>query len=106
MKKIIDSKKGISILGIIFFSFLVILVLGYFKISIRTVIENPETQDNLEYVGGGTVSLWEKYFRKPALYFWKDIWVDIFWEGFIDNMKRLRDGDPSEIEEEVPTVSS
>ena len=90
-----NKKGGISILGIIIFAIIVILVLGYFHISVRTVVNNPTSQDNINYVKGGTESFWDEYLAQPASYLWNDVWVNIFWQGFINNMERIRDGQPT-----------
>ena len=89
------KKGGISILGILILAVILILVLGYFNISVRSVVENPTSQDNLNYVKGGTESVWDKYLAEPAHYLWQDVWVNIFWQSFINNMERLRDGKPT-----------
>jgi len=89
------KKGGISILGLLVVAFLGILVLSYFHISIKTVVESPTAQDNLNYVGGSSQNLWDKYLAAPANYLWQDVWVNIFWQGFINNMERIRDGQPT-----------
>lgn len=94
----INNKKGISILGILFWGFILILVLGYFSISVRSVVESPTGQDNINYVGGTIQKLWTKYLVAPLSYLWNDIWVDIFWKGFISNMERIRDGKPTDVD--------
>ena len=90
-----NKKGGISILGIVILAIIVILVLGYFHISIRAVVDNPTSQDNINYVKGGTESFWDEYLAGPASYLWNDVWVKIFWQGFINNMERIRDGQPT-----------
>ena len=96
--------KGISILGILFFGIILILVLSYFGISIRAVVESPEAQDNIEYVEGGTRSLWNDYLKEPAEYLWNDIFINIFWESFISNMERLKDGQSTDFEIASPSI--
>ena len=91
---------GILILGV-----LAIFVLSYFKISIRSIVESPETQDNLGYVGTGTKSIWDEYLKAPAEYLWKDVFIDIFWQGFISNMKRIKDGQPTDYETSAPFLN-
>jgi hypothetical protein len=93
---------GISILGVIFFGFIVILVLSYYNIRIKSVVESPTAQDNLHYVGDSSKGFWDKYLAEPAHYLWHDIWINIFWNSFIDNAKRLRDGRPTTIQEASP----
>ncbi|MBI2630941.1 hypothetical protein HYW73_01850 [Candidatus Nomurabacteria bacterium] len=92
----LDNKKGISILGILFFGFILILVLSYFNVSVKNVVESPAGQENINYVKGETKSFWDKYLAEPASYLWNDVWIDIFWKGFISNMERIRDGKPTD----------
>ena len=100
-----NNKKGISIVGILILGFILILILSYFKISVRSVVESPEAQDNITYVGGGTRNLWNDYFKEPASYLWNDIFKNIFWASFVDNMERIRDGKPTDYENSAPTLN-
>jgi hypothetical protein len=93
-----NKKAGISILGIIILAIIVILVLGYFNINIKSAVNSPTSQDNINYVEGGTENLWSQYLEKPASYLWNDVWVNIFWKGFINNMERIRDGQPTSLD--------
>lgn len=99
-----DTQKGISILGFLVLGFILILVLSYFNISIRGVVESPTGQDNVNYIGGGARSLWDDYLKGPVLYLWNDVWIDIFWKGFISNMERIRDGVPTDFDTAVPEI--
>ena len=100
-----NKKNGISIIGFLILAFIVILVLSYFKISIKSVVEDEYTQENLEYVGGGTRNLWNDYFKEPANYLWNEIFLNIFWQSFINNMERIRDGQPTDYEMAAPIVN-
>ncbi len=97
MKNLI-TKGGISILGLLVLTFVVILVLSYFHISIKAVVESPTGQENVNYVGGGAKDLWTTYLAAPASYLWNDVWVNIFWKSFISNMERIRDGQPTDFD--------
>lgn len=96
------NKGGISVIGILILGFILLLVLSYFKISIRTVVESPEAQDNIQYVSGAGVSVWDKYLKKPANDFWNKVVKDLLWASFVNNMERIRDGQPTEMEENAP----
>ena len=78
--------------------FILIIVLGYFNISVQGVVESPASQGNIGYVKGLTVTFWNTYLAGPARYLWQDVWVDIFWKGFISNMERIRDGQPTDLD--------
>lgn len=98
MLQLKNKQKGISILGVLLLGVILILVLSYFNISIKSVVESPTAEENIEYVRGGTRSIWIDYLREPANYLWHDVWVDLFWKPFIDNMQRLRDGRPTDLD--------
>ncbi len=66
MKK--PQNKGISILGIIFVCFILILVLSYFHISVKSIINNPTTKENINYVIKGSKYVWNNYLKKPTTY--------------------------------------
>ncbi len=101
-----NSKNGISILGVLFFGLIIILVLSYFHISIRNVVESPTGQDNINYVQGSTRSVWDRYLKDPASYLWNEVWLKIFWRPFILNMERIRDGKPTELDNTAPSPSN
>ena len=105
MTKFFDKEKGISIIGIIILGFIFILVLSYFNISVKSVVESPTGQENINYVGGGTRNLWNDYLKAPASYLWNDVFVNIFWKSFINNMERIRDGKPTDYELNAPLPS-
>lgn len=94
-----NTKRGISILGILLLGVIIILVLSYFKVSVKDVVESDTGQENINYVKEGTQSFWDKYLSEPADYLLNDVWVNIFWKGFINNMERIRDGKPTDYEE-------
>lgn len=93
-----NKNGGISILKIIIIIAIAILVLSYFRISIKSVVESPTGQENINYVQGSTKSVWDKYLKDPAYYLWHDVWVNIFWKSFISNMERIRDGKPTDFD--------
>jgi hypothetical protein len=103
--KIFHNQQGISILGILFLGVIIILVLSYYHISIQTVAESPEAQGNFNYVTSIGHTIWHSYLAGPVTYLWREIWVKIFWKSFVNNMEHLRDGEPTEPQNNSPTVS-
>lgn len=100
-----NKNSGLSIIKMVIIGLVVILVISYFGISIRGVVESPTGKDNIQYVQGGTKTVWDKYLKDPASYLWHDVWVNIFWKGFISNMERIRDGKPTDFETNAPTAN-
>lgn len=99
------QSKGLSILGIIILIALGIVILGYFNISIKSVVEKPVVQENTSYVTGVIGTLWNRYLATPALYIWNNIFLDLFWGSFIENMHRIKDGQPTWFEQNAPQVN-
>lgn len=93
-----------SILGVLVMGLLIIIVLSYFNISLKSIVESPTGQENVTYVKDTAKSVWVTYLAEPAEYLWKDVWVNIFWKGFISNMERIRDGKPTDIDEAAQKI--
>lgn len=95
---------GISILGILFLGVIAIFVLSYFKIDIKSVVESPQAQNNVGYVTGSSQNVWDKYLKQPASYIWNDVIVNLLWQSFIDNLQRVKNGQPTSIEQNAPAL--
>lgn len=98
------KNRGISIIGILILGVIVVLILSYFKIDIRGVVESPEGQNNIGYVTETGKTVWERYLQEPASYLWNEIFVGLLWRAFVNNLERVRDGQPTEIEEAAPEL--
>lgn len=105
MKNIKNKKGGISILGMLFLTVLVILVLSFFKINLKAVVEGPDAQNNFQYVGYAGRSLWNDYLAKPVANVIGDIKLSSIWNAFISNMQRIHDGQPTDFQKLAPTVN-
>ena len=80
------------------------LVLSYFNISIKTVVNNPTGQENITYVGGGARSLWNDYLAKPFSNVLNSTVVKGLWDSFITNMQYIHDGKPTDFQRSAPIV--
>ena len=85
---------------------ILILVLSYFNIDIRGIVESPQSQKNISYVWGWTSFVWMEYLRSPVLYFWNNIFINLLWESFVSNMERIKAGQPHDFELNAPQVPS
>ncbi len=103
MLKKINSQSGLIKLIIVII--IAIIILSYFGFDLRAIVEAPETQGNLGYVWGLVVHVWDSYLVGPATYLWNDIFIDLLWETFIENMERLKAGESTTIEEMAPTIT-
>lgn len=72
------NKGGISILGVVLLGIILILVLSYFGFDIKSLVESPKTQDNLNYVGGVLQDIWENILKKPVMWVWNNVLEKLF----------------------------
>jgi len=94
-----NTKKSGFIKYIIIFIIL-ILILSYFNIDIRGIIESPSTQKNISYVielwnvvwQKFLKPLWDNYLSEPLLYFWQNIFIDILWKAFVQGFEAIKSG--------------
>lgn len=104
MKNLENKKGGMSILGIIILAVLLILVLSFFNVSLKAVVESPKAQDNFSYVGSSGRSLWNDYLKKPI----KDVLdyagVKYIWSSFVSNMQQIQEGKPTDFQKLAPNA--
>ncbi len=83
MKKF-HRNSGLSILGLLFLGGALVLVLGYFNISIKSIAENPTTQSNFSYMIKHSKNIWNNYLERPTAY---------IWGLFISSLKKIQSQD-------------
>ena len=81
-----------------------IIILSYFGFDLRSIVEAPETQENIGYVWGGVVYIWENWLAGPISYLWNDIFIDLLWDSFIENLERIKGGETTTITELAPEI--
>jgi len=76
----------------------------YLNFSIKEAIENEQTQSNIEYVSENTSNFYTTYLAEKVDYVWNDIFIDLIWNSFTDNMGRLKSGELTTVELAAPTI--
>ncbi len=91
------NKKGaLSILGTFILAvFLVIVLSNYFKIDLKAELESEQAQSVITEARGGILGLWDNYLKIPVTY---------LWYAFLNNMQRIHDGQPTDLDLAAPTV--
>jgi hypothetical protein len=84
----------------------VFLFISYFNIDIKKTVESPTTQANASYVKSASTTVWHRYLEVPASYLCKNIFINLFWDSFVENMQRIKDGRPTTIEQKAPMVGN
>lgn len=96
--------RNTGFIKLILIIIILIIALSYFNIDIRGVVEAPQTQQNLDYARGWAVFVWSEYLANPVLYFWNNIFINLLWESFVDNLARIKRGEPHDFELNAPQV--
>ena len=78
---------------LIIFIIVVIFVLSYFNISLRAIVDGNVFRENFAFVWNSIKSGWNRYLLGPADYLWNDIFIDLIWDSFTDNLGRIKKGD-------------
>ena len=93
-----NTKSGVIKLILLFVVF--ILILSYFNIDLRSIVQSPQTQQNISYAKTLALKvwdialkpLWDNYLSKPVLYFWQNIFIEILWKSFVQGIDALQSG--------------
>ena len=81
-----------------------LLILSYYGFSLRTLVDSPVTQDNFHYVATSTVTVWDKYLKNPATYLWNDVFVSLIWTPAIDNLTKIKNSEPTNVQTKSPQL--
>jgi len=81
---------------------ILIIILSYFGINIKSIFESDLFKNNFNYIFGGVKYVWEAYLARPVKYFWNNIFIDLLWNSFIENINRIKQGKSPEMIENAP----
>lgn len=74
----------------IIFVIIIIAVLSYFNFDIKTFFESDAVRNNFQYVWGWIKYVWNNYLARPFDYLWNDVFINLIWNTFIENLQRLK----------------
>ena len=79
----------------------VALLIGsyFFDFSLKTAVEDEQTQENFEYVKTESSKLYQGKLKNTVDYLWKDIFLGLLWPDFTENMQRIKDGESTVFDE-------
>ena len=97
-------KTNRGIIRLVIILVVVLLVMSYYGISLRSVVNNPVTQDNVGYVATTSVSIWQNYLKTPVTYLYQNIFMTLIWNPAIDNLTKMKDGEPTNIQTNAPKL--
>ena len=90
----IEHNTNSGIIRLIILIVIAVLILSYFNIDIKSTVEKPQTQQNVGYVKGVALNVWNNYLSKPVKYFWNNIFIGLLWSAFTENIDQIKKGKP------------
>ena len=83
-----------------------LLVISYFGLNIRAIVNSPAGKDNFTYTQEIMINIWNNYLKGPSTYLWNDIFLDLIWVPAIENLQKIKDGGQDSIVEQSPKLPS
>lgn len=81
-----------------------LLILSYFGLNIRAIVNSPAGQENFSYAQELMIKAWDGYLKKPVIYLWKDIFLDLIWNPAVENLTKIKDGEPDDLQSSAPEI--
>ena len=81
-----------------------LLILSYFGFNLRNLVNAPTTQDNFSYTSSFVVGIWNDYLKAPLSYIWNQVFIPLIWNPFIDNLTKMKNNQPTNVELSAPSV--
>ena len=98
------SSRNTGLIRTIILVVIALLILSYFGFNLRELADSDATQDNFGYVKTFVLNVWNNYLKRPALYLWNDIFLDLIWEPAIENLRNMKDAQPSTLQQQAPAL--
>jgi len=103
--KFSQSKAGLSLIKMLIIIDIGRVILSYIGFDIKRVIESDQNKQNFGYVKAVIVTVWERYLERPVVYVFHDIFLELIWYPTIDNLKKLKAGEPTNIQMLAPSAT-
>lgn len=98
-----NASRG-GLLRTIIFIIIALLVLSYFGLNIRAIVNSPAGQENFTYAQEIMINVWTNYLKGPATYLWNDIFLKLIWNPAIENLTKIKDGQPDSLTSSAPKI--
>ncbi len=92
--------KNNGLIKLILLVILGIAVLSYLGFDLRGFVSSDIVQNNFGFVFDFLKNVWTNYLARPFNYLWNDVFLNLIWNSFIENLERFKAGEPSTLIEE------
>ncbi len=82
-----------------------LLILSYFGLNLRDIVNSPAGRDNFSYTQEVMINVWDNYLKRPVMYLWNDIFLELIWYPAIDNLTKIKNGEMNTIQSQAPKVT-
>ncbi|MDE1941383.1 MAG: hypothetical protein KGI66_04650 [Patescibacteria group bacterium] len=65
---------------------LILLLLAYFGLNLRSLVSSPTFQDNWGFLSNLAVTVWDNYLKGPLSYLWNDVIYPILDKQLLSKM--------------------
>lgn len=97
--------KGSMLLRLIVLGGIILLLLSFFGVRLESLVESEVMHDNTNFLVDGVVGVWDDYLHEPLQWFWTNIFIEIIWNAFVENMQRIKNGEPTYFQEFAPQIA-
>jgi hypothetical protein len=104
MMRLNRTNQGMSLLQTILLIAVIVIILSYIGFDLKGAIESDQSKKNFGYLKAATVTIWERYLERPVTYAYDEIFIPWFWEPTVNNLKKLRNGESTDIPENGPSL--
>ena len=80
-----------------------LLILSYFGLNIRAIVNSPAGHENFTYVQELMLKIWNNYLKVPVMYLWH-LFIDLIWNPAIENLTKIKNGEPDSLRSAAPTI--
>lgn len=74
-------KGNRGFIKLILFIVIALIALGFFGYNLRDIVNSPTVRDNLTYVWGLVVKLWDNFLLVPLSWVWENIVIELIWNN-------------------------
>lgn len=98
-----SNPKG-GFVRLIILIIILILVLSFFGINLKSVVESPQSKENFSYVWGSIKHIWVNILSSPVTYVWSKISDWGFWDNLFFKFKEAGENIGEHIKDTSPEL--
>jgi hypothetical protein len=89
MKYKICPEKNRGFIRLVLIIIAILLILSYFGLNLRSIVNSPTGQANFSYVKEFSLGIWNNYLKKPVTYLWNDVIYKLVWQPAINSIQNI-----------------